>query len=106
MGKTKLDYRSFSLHTMVVIFSKFRFMSAGFTTGQNEYEHILCALHRAKIQDSRHKGSSHARHLEGCTEFESLFPAFNPRDFRGPETNKIVKHKCLRLQKWSLSPND
>ena len=60
-------------------------MSAGFTTGQNKYEHNLCAPHRAKVQDSGH--TSYARHLEGCTEFELLFPAFNPRDFRGLETN-------------------
>ena len=47
-----------------------------------------------------------ASHLKRSTEFASLFLAFNPRCFRCLETNWIVKHKCLCLQKVSLSPND
>ena len=79
LGQIKPEYRRFSLQTLVVFFSTFRLTSAGFTTGQKQYEHILCAPHRAKFQDSGHKKSSHARHLEGCAEFESLFLAFNPK---------------------------
>ena len=102
----KPEYRNFSLQTLAVFLSKSRFMSAGFTIGQKQYEHILCGPHRARVQDSGHKGSSHIRHLIGCTEFQSLFLAFKSGCSRCLETNSIVKHMCLRLQEVSLSSKE
>ena len=79
VGRKKPEFWNFSLETLVVFLSNFKFMSTRFTTGQKPYEQILCEPHRSKFQDSGHKGSSIASHLKGFTEFESLLLAFSPR---------------------------
>ena len=48
--KTKPEYWSFSLQSLVEFFSNFRLMCAGFTTRQTQYGQILCGPHWAMFK--------------------------------------------------------